>query len=273
MRALKERRPVVVIVADARKASIHRYHLGKADRVDVLRAQHSVDQAEHMGSPPRQGFHTGTRGTAGRDAAQRALLQGRDRMIAEAVDRAQELAGEDGWILVGGIKRVAARLAQLLELLAPGRVTEVGSLDIHSSEAVIAEVARTRASELRDVEDYRRLAEILDLAGAHGLGAVGPADTRLALEQASVRDLFVTRRYLEDHAAEAERVIRIALNQDAFVEEVSGRAAERLNQHGGMAAALRFRASGMEHAGASNKLRDPARNRVPSAASRVPTRQ
>jgi hypothetical protein len=56
-----------------------------------------------------------------------------------------------------------------------------------------------------------------------------------------VRDLYVTHRFLEDHAAEAERAIRAALDQDASVEEVSGQAAERLNEHGGMAVGLRFR--------------------------------
>jgi hypothetical protein len=252
MRALKEHRPVIVVLVEARRASMYRYHLGKADGIDVIRAHHSIDQPEHMGTPARQGFHTGTRGRAGRDAAQRGLLRGRDRMIAEAADRVQELAGADGWILIGGIDRVAARLAQRLEPLAPNRVTLAGSLDVHASEADIAQFARSGASELRDAADDRRITEILDLVGAHGLGAVGPTEALLALEQSSVRDLYVTRRYVEDHAAEAEQAIRTALDQDASVEEVSGRAAERLNQHGGMAAGLRFRASLIEDAAASS---------------------
>lgn len=248
MRALKERRPVVVLLVDARRASIYRYHLGKADRVEVIRAHHVVDRPEHMGTPARQGFHTGTRGSAGRDAVQGTLLRGRDRMIAEAVDRAHALAGADGWIVIGGIKRVAARLAQLLVPLAPNRVIQFDSFDVHASEADIAERARSGASELRDAVDDRRIAEIIELAGAHGLGAVGPADTFLALEHASVRDLYLTHRYLEDHAAEAERAIRAALDQDASVEEVSGRAAERLNEQGGVAGGLRFRTGPVEHA-------------------------
>ncbi len=251
MRALKEDRPVIVIVADARRASIYRYRFGKPERVDVVRAHHGLDHPEHLGAPPRQGFHTGTRGTAGRDAAQRTLLQGRDRMIVEAVDRAHELAGGDGWILIGGIKRVAARLAQHLMPLAPNRVTQVGSLNVHATEADIAQIARSAASELRDLADDRRIVDILDLAGAHGLGVAGPVEARLALEQSSVRDLYVTHRYFEDHALEAELAIRAALDQDASVEEVSGRAAERLNQHGGIAAGLRFRGNPVEHATAS----------------------
>jgi stalled ribosome rescue protein Dom34 len=223
----------------------------KADRVAVSRAHHVLDQPEHMGTPARLGFHTGTRGSPGRDAAQRTLLRGRDRMIAEAVDRAHELAGADGWVVIGGIKRVAARLAQLLTPLAPNRVMQVHSLDVHASEADIAEHARSGASELRDAADDRRIAEIIELAGAHGLGAIGPADALLALEHSSVRDLYVTHRYLEDHAADAERATRAALEQDASVEDVGGRAAERLDEHGGIAAGLRFRASAVAHATAT----------------------
>lgn len=252
MRALKEDRPVIVVVADARKASIYRYRSGRPERVDVIRAHHGLDHPEHLGAPPRQKFHTGTRGTAGRDAAQRSLLQGRDRMIVEAVDKAHELAGGDGWILIGGSKRVAARLAQHLTPLAPTRVTQVGSLDVHATEADIAQTARSASSELRDLVDDRRIADILELAGAQGLGAAGPVEARRALERSSVRDLYFTHHYLDDHALDAEEAIRAALDQDASVEEVSGRAADRLNQHGGIAAGLRFRGTPAEHVAASS---------------------
>jgi hypothetical protein len=247
MRALKQHRPVVVVLADARQASIYRYHLGKLDYHDVIRAHHIVDQPAHMGTPARQGFHTGTRGSAGRDSAQRSLLRGRDRMIAEAADRVHELAGADGWILVGGIKRVAAQLTPLLQSRAPNRVIQC-SLDVHASEAEIVQSAQSCVSQLRDEVDDRRVAELLELAGAHGLGVAGPAEARSALEQSCVRDLYITHRYLEDHAAEAEEAIRAAIDQDALVEEVSGRAAERLDGHGGMAAGLRFRPSPVEQA-------------------------
>ena len=241
MRALKESRPVIVVLADARKATIYRYRYGELDRVDVIRAFHAVDHPEHMGSPPRLGFHTGTRGAAGRDAAQRSLLNGRDRMIADTFDRVHDLAGADGWIVVGGIKRVVARIARELTAIAPNRVLELGALDVHASEAIVADVARSGASALRDIHDDERVAEIVEMAGAQGLGVAGPEDARHALDACSVRDLYVTHRYLEDHVSEAEQATRAALDQDALVEEVSGQAADRLNRHGGMVAGLRFR--------------------------------
>ena len=114
MRVLKETRPVIFTMADARKAEVYRYWLGKLTHVETVRAHHVVESPSHMGASPRQGFHTGTRGETGHDAAQRALLEGRDRMLAEAAHRIAELAGEDAWILLGGTRRVGARLSRQL---------------------------------------------------------------------------------------------------------------------------------------------------------------
>lgn len=241
MRALKEARPVVVAVADARKAELYRYRLGTIDRVETIHAHHPISQALHMGTASRLGFHPGTRGSAGLDAAQRALLQGRDRMIVEAVVRIAELAEHDGWIVLGGIPRVVARFAEHLTPLAPQRVLKMSALDIHASEAEIAAAARTGASALRDAFDDKRVADIADHAAAGGLGALGPIPTQRALNQASVHELYLTHRFLEDHADEAELAVRAALEQNASIEEVSSTAAERLDQHGGIAAELRFR--------------------------------
>jgi hypothetical protein len=157
-----------------------------------------------------------------------------------------DLAGKDAWIVLGGIKREVAQLAQDLKLTFPNRVLEPDSFDVHASEAEIAEIARQGASTLRDAFDARRVEELAGLAAAHGLGVVGPGDTRVALTQASVRELYLTHRFLQEHASEAEEAIRSALDQDASVEEVSGKAAAVLDERGGVAAGLRFRPTAIE---------------------------
>jgi len=73
-------------------------------------------------------------------------------------------------------------------------------------------------------------------------------ETRRALDQRSIRDLYVTRHYLDEQAAEAEDAVRSALDQDASVEEVSGSAAEQLDRLGGVAAGLRFRPATLDAA-------------------------
>lgn len=241
IRALKQTRSVIIAIADARKTRLFEYRTGQLRHAEDVRSHAMTAAAEHMGNAPRVGFHPGTRGNPGRDAAQRTLRNGRDRMIGIVAQRITELADGDGWIVLGGIHRVATRISDRLALSMPNRVSVLESLDVHSTEAEIAEAAAGAASALRDASDGGRLTEIHDAAGSHTLGVVGFEEVRLALDQRCVRDLLVTRRFIEGHAAEAERAIRDALAQDAFVEEVSRGVAARLDEIGGIAAGLRFR--------------------------------
>src|SRR5579884_877739 len=158
-RALKECRPGIVAHGDARAMTIHQYQFGALARVETVRAHHVLEPPAHMGTPPSRGFHAGTRGSSGREAMQAALLSGRDRMIAETARRVLELAGHDAWIIVGGIDRVRDRLAEHLMADAPGRVLAIDSLDVHASDADIADAARSGASSLRDARDAARIDE------------------------------------------------------------------------------------------------------------------
>jgi hypothetical protein len=241
MRALREIRPVVVLLVDSSRASVYHYRLGTLEHIETVRAHHTVMTPSHMGDAPREGFHSGTRGDTGHDEAQRSLREGTSRMLADAAELAIRVAGTEGWIVTGGIPQVSRQLANRLSSLAPDRVLNVDSLDIHASEADLTEAARAAASTLRNAMDASRIADIVDRGEATGLGALGPAATRRTLDESRARDLYVTHRYLADHAAEAEAAVRSALDQAAQVEEVSGVAAERLDAHGGMAARLRYR--------------------------------
>ena len=240
LRALKELRPVAVVLADSTRADLYRYHLGALEHIETVRAHHTVMPPSHMGDAPRSGYHSGTRGATGHDEAQRSLLEGTNRMLAEAAEHVIRLAGPDGWLVTGGIPHVSGQLAERLASRAPERVLAV-SLDIHASDADLVAAAQAAASTLRNARDGARIAEILDRGEARGLGTVGPAATRATLEQGRVRELYLTRSYLENHAVEAETAVRSAMHQRAWVEEVSGIAAERLDAHGGMAARLRYR--------------------------------
>ncbi len=241
MRALKETRPVVVVHADSTRADVYKYYLGKIERVKTLRAYHTVMKPSHMGDAPRVGFHAGTRGDTGHDEAQRSLLVGTTRMLSDAAERAILVAGDDGWIVTGGIPQVSLHLADMLAARAPDRVLHDDSLDIHASKADLAAAARAAASKLRNTMDGARVAEILETSNATGLGAMGPAATRETLDQRRVRELYLTHHFLENHAAAAEDAVRSAIEQGALVEEVSGAAAEHLDAHGGMGARLRYR--------------------------------
>jgi hypothetical protein len=240
IRALKENRPILVAVVDSTKARISRYVEGAVQPVETVERKATVDQPYHMSSPPRTGFHSGTRGRAGTDAAQKEDQNATDRMLAETAFRIGALATDGAWIVIGGIPVVAtAALAQLAPDAA-ARATRAEHLDVHATDAQVAECARESASRLRDAEDLRRIDEAISAASSGGAGAIGIVETQRALELAQVRELFITQKFLENQAADADAAVRRAMDEGAIVEHVSGEAAARVDALGGMAARLRY---------------------------------
>lgn len=241
LRALKEARPVIVAVADARKARLFRYAGRHADLVETLRAHVTVEPPSHMGRPSRRGFHTGTRGRTGADETQRELLAGTEEMLAALARRIAVLANVEGWIVVGGIPTVA-RAA--LERLAPelqARAMQAPSLDVHATVAEVAACAREAASSLRNAYDLRCVERaIQESEGEGSRGVAGVVETMRALEESRVQELYLTLPYILNHAADAEAAIRLAFERGALVEHVSGEAAERLDQVGGIGGRLRY---------------------------------
>ena len=241
LHALRDSRPVVVAIVDSTKARLYLSRLNAVEVAETIHAHHAVMPAEHMGRAPRQGFHAGTHGTPGRDQAQRSLLGGTTRMLGEAADRITTLAGRDSWVVLGGIPDICLQLQRRLTRIPAGRITQAAWLDVHATDAQAASAARRAAASLRDAADATRVHEIVERASSTGFGVLGPDTTRRALEEARVRALLVTARYLGEHPADAEDAVRAALEQRATVQEVSGAAGAELDAHGGVAAQLRYR--------------------------------
>jgi hypothetical protein len=238
IRALKQTRPVIVALLDARRARVWRYVAGTLWPPEEIHAHAVTEAPSHMGDAPRLGFHSGTRGMAAHDAAQRSLAQGTERMIADAARRAISLAGQDGWLIAGGIPEVSAKLIHALRNVAPRRVLLLKSLDVHSSEAQVTAAAEDGASQLRDQTDLRHVSEIA--GDADGKATLGLTATLEALGQSRVRLLFVTQAFIEQHLSEAEDAVRAAIAQNAQVEHVSRTVADRLDELGGIGALLRY---------------------------------
>lgn len=240
VRALKEGRPVFVLIADSRKVRIFRYAERAVALEETVRAIAHVEHPSHMGAPPRPGFHSGTRGTTGTDEAQRELREGTAHMLNLAAERATQLATDTAIVVAGGIPTVAAALLRLLPPELARRASQAERLDVHATKAQVADAARQSASKLRDAQDLQRIDEILAGAAINGFGVTGSVETQRSLEQGSVREVYFTLTFLENHAADAEAIVRLALGTRAQVEQVSGAAAARLEQVGGIAARLRY---------------------------------
>ena len=241
IRALKVTRPVIVAVADATAVRLYRYCAGILESLGAFHAHATIDAPAHMGDAPRAGFHVGVHGETAHDAAQRAHAAATERMLKQAENAIIKRAGRTGWVVVGGTANVSARVTQALTAALPDRVLHVHALDVHSSHGAIATAAQSGASALRNAHDLRRVMEIIDADGERGLSTVGPDATGGALERSCVRELYLTQRFVVDHTAEAEEAVRRAFDQRAVIEHVSGEAAVKLDEHGGVGARLRYR--------------------------------
>lgn len=242
IRALKVTRPVIVAVVDSRVARIYRYRVDALETVETIHAHATIEAPDHMGDAPRQGFHPGVHGETAREAVQRARAAGTDRLVREAELVIAKHAALDESIVIGGAARVAARLRRALAKSVSERVLQLASLHADATEAEIASAAKVGASAIRDGADQGHIAEIIRGDGEHDASTLGPAATRRALERRTVRELYITPRFLEEHMAEAEEAVRQALDQGAAVEQLSRAAADALDEHGGLAARLRYRA-------------------------------
>ena len=239
IRGLKEARPVLVVMADSTHVRIHRYVGHSISLEDSIDREAKVDQPYHMSRPAPQGFSSGTRGRPGAEAAQRELRKATDDLLSEAADRITRLAGEDAWVIIGGIDEVSADLHGRLNKRLAER-SAIVPLDIHDGEARLAEAAREHASRLRSAEDLRSVEAILSDSAAGGTGAVGLRQIDEALLNGQVHALYLTTTFVNKRADEAMSAIRRAFDESATVEHVSGDAAEKLDAAGGIAARLRF---------------------------------
>jgi len=246
IRVLKESRPVLVVVADSTFAKILRYVDRTITLEESFQRDAKVDQPYHMSRPAPQGFSSGTRGRPGAEAAQREQRKATELMLAEAAARIEQLAGEDAWVLVGGIPVVAAALHGRLDKRLSDRASVV-PLDVHDNDATLAKVAREHASRLRTAEDLRKVEQVVSATAEGGTGAVGLNDIDKALLNGQVHELYLTTSFVNEHADEAVSAIRRAFDEGAMVEHVSGDAAERLDAAGGIAARLRFTIAGRDY--------------------------
>lgn len=241
IRALKQHQPAIVALVDSRMARIHRFAHGVLEEVETLRAHAHVGPATHMGYPPRQGFHTGTRGSAGSDVSDRELRAATADMLRTLGDRLTTLAGSDGWILLAGIPEVVRDAMSAMPIRLERRVRRLEHLDIHATRAQIAAAAEAGARAARRECDNARVTDLLERYAAGGHGVAGFPLTLEALQEHAVETLYFSGQLLTAHPAGVEVLVRAAFDQRVHPEYVSGPAATRLDDEaGGVGASLRF---------------------------------
>jgi hypothetical protein len=241
VRALKQMRPVIVVVVDTRSAALYRYHRGDLTALEQLHSHRHGGHADHMGDAPREHFHGGTRGETATDAAEHARLSARDHMLREVTHRLQDLLTDDAVAVIGGAPDTAHALHRAIPAALASRVLVSADLPMGSSSAEIARAAERDAKVLRDSRDSAAVEQVLNLAASHGRGVTGARETLAVMSTGEGRQLLITPRFLAEHADEAEAAVEFALDHAADIEVLAGDAAARLDaKAGGIAASLRF---------------------------------
>lgn len=240
VRALKEERVVLVVLLDSHGARLLRYAHGVVEALEQLRSRATDVPPGHMGDAPREGFHSGVRGATQSDKAQRERNAAVEALIDRVAERLYALGAAECWTLIGGAQTTAMHLESHVRPRLHEQTIHVPSLRVDASDAEIAAMARQAGSMLRNASDLGVINQVADTLAFSGHGAVGRLATTRALDELRVQRLYFTHRFLDALGAEAEYAVRAALRQGADVEEVSGEAADRLNDYGGIAATLRY---------------------------------
>jgi len=241
IRALKQERPVTVVLVDARRARVFHQAEGAITEHEGLLADTYVGDLTDVGMRKSSARASGMRGETSTDQAQRLLEVAGERMRKEVAALVVERAGNDGIVVVGGPTESVKKLAALLPRSLDGRVAERPRLHLDMSAAELREEIRGAAGDLSEAGHRALVREVADAARAGGKGALGKDDTLKALHAHQVETLLVSRSFLHDHPAVADLAVGLAFSQGGDAVEVSGEAGELLDREAdGVGARLRF---------------------------------
>lgn len=241
VRALKQQRPVTVVLVDGRRARIFEQVEGGITELEGVLADADLGDLTDVGMRKASARSTGMRGETSTDQAQRLREVAAERMRKSLADFIDARVGQDGVVVVGGSPEAARKLVAILPRRLRGRVSEYPSLHLDMGAAEVREAIRTAAGDLSEHGHGTMVAEVVDTTRAGGKGAMGEKDTLAALEAKAVDTLLLSRAFIGANPRVADDAVGLAFVQGADVEEVSGSAGERLDRDAaGIAARLRF---------------------------------
>lgn len=240
VRALKQERVVAAAVADSRRCRIFTYRDGAVEeKFDLVADRDFGDLADSVSST-RAGRFSGARGETGTETAQRLRERSAARMQVEILDALEKLVGSDGFVIFGGPIEVVTALARQADRFGD-RFLEVPSMNMLMSVADAKSVIEEAASELTRRRQDVLMEAVIDQARAGGKGSLGIQATKEALREGRVDSLLVSRRLREREPDLVDHFVGTAFEQGAWVEELSGVGADRLESEGeGIAARLRY---------------------------------
>ncbi len=255
IRGLKQLRPMVTALVDGRRGRVFLYKEGEVREVTDVRSDTSMGDLSDLASSRRASKHSGSRGETATDAAQKYLGAGTERMLREVKELVCDLAGSDGFILLGGDQEALATLRPMMSGSMDARILENSSLWLEMSLAEVKAATAEAASALSKRRQEALLDQVVEQAHSRGNGSLGGQDTVQALVAGSVDILILSRSFVEANPDYADRCVAQAFEQNAEVRVFGGVPSERLDETGGgIGARLRFRPSSVEEVAAGSPV-------------------
>ncbi len=239
IRALKQSRPISIVLADQRHARILRYHYGALEEREIIQSDVAEREGAPDGSAKRAGGRSGMRGEPRSDAARKSEETSTRRLVREVADR---FSGglEGGFLLVGGSSEVSRQILAALPTSAGDRASELPGVHGDSSDAEIRAAVEAAASELSQRVQSAIVDEVIEASRSAGRGALGLERTERALQAGAVDTLVLTRNFARQDPGRVERLVDLALDSGATVEELGEAGGEALDREGGIGARLRY---------------------------------
>jgi hypothetical protein len=242
VRALKQSRVVVTLVADSRKARVYTYRDAQVKRAADLHVDTYVGDLTDANTAKRATTHSGVRGVTATDTAQRIHEVGTERMLKELLVTAAETAGERGFIVLGGTPEIVGVLSHRLPRNLQDRAIDRPALSMDMSDSEVREVTEEAATVLTSRRQSALLEDVIDAARSGGRGCLGREDTETALRDGRVDTLLLSRRITREDPDMADRFVGASFEHGGDAEELGDPAAGRLDEAGnGIGARLRYR--------------------------------
>lgn len=241
VRALKQERLVVAALVDSRRARLFEYREGVLHESESLVADTYLGDLSDVNQSKRPSVHTGSRGQTATDAAQVQLEVGAERLFKRVGERLVDRMGKNGHLVLGGSIEAVRHITDHLPNHLRSRAIDQSTLRVEMSDAELRDAVELAASHLNQGLQEHAIVEVIDMARSGGKGALGAEPVAVALREARVDTLFLSRGFIKANPDYADHLVGAAFEKHAEVEELSVMGASRLDREGdGVAARLRF---------------------------------
>jgi hypothetical protein len=242
---LDEYEPYLVVLVDSEEAHFLKTYLGEIDREEAMASDRFLfDFHEKTIMPRPRGTQADVGGQVTAGSHRDEFADKMDEYIAkfhrDVAERIGEMLKETGAerVILGGIERSAHAVYEHLHESLRDSVVGVLPIPLQDSDREVMKRMLPAAIDYERKQEMALIDEVTGLAKSGGRGALGEEAVEEALKMAQV-ELLIAPWPPADKKLTHDLTVR-ALKNGGKIELVHGEAADKLRQHGGVAARLYY---------------------------------